>query len=437
MAGVSTYGNIAIKNVNAENINLAQSTNSILNTGDMWYDTTIKYQIGTTTVARESSLQVLNTQGDLLTYNSSTYAKLPIGTNTYVLTTDSSTTTGLAWKTIVPSLLNLKNLYLLALTVGDQLGYRFIIFVFQVNGLRRLISAASSLRSLSTTMTNVDSFVYVPEAPLFNFVVNAGGVFYRSSTGASYSTYGATSNIAFTTTNTRPVSSHNSLVYVHYWQKYYCTTVQTSGNKLISSDIDATTWTEVSGTNLTTVGPISSIAYNPTNGVIVVKGLSGDATDNAYYSIDGITFTTVNTRNPIVAFPSGIIGNVIYANSIFVATGGAVSTSTDGSNWTQRDSAIVYTCVDYSPNLNSFLAVSTQSSTWATSSNGTSWTLLSGGPFASVSSVKWCDPNWIMVNASNPMQFAYSNTGLTASWVTATVLTSNILAIGGLYGFAN
>jgi hypothetical protein len=47
-----------------------------------------------------NNLSPLSTKGDLIVYNGSNDVRLPIGTNTYVLTADSTQTNGLAWEAV-------------------------------------------------------------------------------------------------------------------------------------------------------------------------------------------------------------------------------------------------------------------------------------------------------------------------------------------------
>ena len=54
----------------------------------------------TVTIAATDGSSTLTTKGDLLSRTSSALARLPVGANGYVLTADSSSSTGLSWAAV-------------------------------------------------------------------------------------------------------------------------------------------------------------------------------------------------------------------------------------------------------------------------------------------------------------------------------------------------
>lgn len=63
------------------------------------------YPVFTATDADEANelASTLTTKGDLLSHGASTFARLAVGTNDYVLTADSAEATGLKWAALPPS----------------------------------------------------------------------------------------------------------------------------------------------------------------------------------------------------------------------------------------------------------------------------------------------------------------------------------------------
>lgn len=140
----------------------------------------------------------------------------------------------------------------------------------------------------------------------------------------------------------------------------------------VFTSTDAFTWTSRSGG---TAGALWSIAYS--NGIYVATGTGGVSQQVIQSSTDLITWT--NRFAGVVS--SGTIRDVTYGNGIFVAVGtsGFIRSSTDGITWTARTAANTSTSF-YSVVYADGIFVATGGDTGSTlgsiqtSTNGITWT---------------------------------------------------------------
>jgi hypothetical protein len=99
---------------------------------------------------------------------------------------------------------------------------------------------------------------------------------------------------------------------------------------LIATSPDGTTWTQRDSSVPPDVGAsFDAVAYG--NGRFVVAGLRIDGGTNVVTSEDGINWSSLGSP-----FGRDFVGDIVYANGMFVAVGGRIWTSTDGITWTLR-----------------------------------------------------------------------------------------------------
>ncbi len=149
---------------------------------------------------------------------------------------------------------------------------------------------------------------------------------------------------------------------------------------------------------------INDVAYGANKYIAV--GNSGKMAS----SIDGITWTTINT-----VFGTTAIYVVVYKNNLWIAAGGSgkLATSTDGITWTLRTSSFgtaPILSIDYGNNI--YVAVG-GSGKLATSTNATSWTQrTSSFGTTYIYKIAYGDNRWVAVGDLGKL--ASSTTG--TSW---------------------
>lgn len=221
--------------------------------------------------------------------------------------------------------------------------------------------------------------------------------------------------------------SMTSQVWGFAWAQSLGLWVAVGGNSTtIASSPDGTTWTSRSTTAFGTVG--LAVAWN---GSLFVAG--GGTSTQFFTSTDGITWTS-RTNGGIAALVQ--VNGVVWASSLslWVAVGGnsgstqgIIASSTNGTTWTARNTAIFTTTAwGVAWNGSLFVAVGQGTNVFATSTDGITWSARGAtGITTAARGIVWATApgvtsQWVAVgNGTNSI--ATSTDGVT--WVGRTTTT--------------
>ena len=233
-------------------------------------------------------------------------------------------------------------------------------FTTVVQGTGKIIAGGGSMFESTTGDTWVSLSTPPTATALYPYCSAYSGVAYVFA-GYSYNTgapliYSSTDGITWTSRSATGFGSTSIIVGV-YWSGTYFVAISSQGHIATSSNTGAT-WTQRA--KETTFG-FTCGAYG--NGVYIASGGA------LYTSTNGTTWT-----NRAATAPGVVLSSVTYGNSKFVGVGasGGITTSTDGITWTSPINPVTTNLNGITYGGSKFVAVGT-SGVILTSLDGITW----------------------------------------------------------------
>lgn len=235
----------------------------------------------------------LTTKGDIYAASaSSTPARLGVGSDGYAIVADSTQTTGLAYKNIVPSQTGNNGKFLT--TDGTNTSWAYSTGNGYAWTQRISSPTGNQIWGFATNGTNL----YV--------AVGAAGTLYSSTDGKTWTSRTS----GFGSNDIRDVAYGNGIF------------VAVGANGTITSSTDGTTWTARTA-NMST-NPIYQVVYANSYFVAVGNGGGSQNTGGITYSTDGITWTRVNQSTT---------GGSVYQTVVWNGTNWIVGNNSGTTNY--------------------------------------------------------------------------------------------------------
>ena len=116
---------------------------------------------------------------------------------------------------------------------------------------------------------------------------------------------------------------------------------------------------------------MADVAYSPTLGLLVAVGVQGAGQNGFRTSTDGITW--IEKAVPVNSDYNSIMWSVEKAMFLVGGSVSGIITSTDGVTWVTRDNTKDINDITYSPALDKFVAIWSNSDGVSTSTDGITW----------------------------------------------------------------
>lgn len=184
-----------------------------------------------------TNMHKATTKGDLLVYDGTTYQRLPVGTNTHVLTADSAQTLGIKWAAGGgggASYYQTLQANAVDQTQRDKLNFSASFSLADSASPSRTTVSLAATDSTTQTLSNKTL-----TAPVINGATSASGNFdlsgstgtFKTSTGAC--TYGGSSNTF--SADVKPSTDNSSYLgdSTHHWAGLYAAQVYNAGGSLV------------------------------------------------------------------------------------------------------------------------------------------------------------------------------------------------------------
>lgn len=386
-ATTSTVGGVQLTDsTSSTSVTTAATPNSVKSAYDL-------ANTANTTANAAIAKSLVDEKGDLLVGTAdNTVARLPVGTNNYVLTADSTQTAGVKWATVaagsyavdisgakagtalgLPSgaymLTNVGSLTTITISGTEQ--------QFRQNE-SKIITSLSDIGNINaaalTLFTNGKETSYVS----VNFGASYGGGIYHltcAGTGTPVTSgVGIYSYDAITWFPVEPRGgsfvANNSVHCVAYGNGIW---MMGADLGVINYSTDGVSWYQGVTPSNWSSNYIKMVKY--LNGIWFVGG------DNSRLSTSTDNGATWTNRTTSFAQGSSAVYDIAYGNNVYVLVGsdGALSTSTNGFSWTQRTSGFSQSIIEKVVFGNGIFVASGYDGKVRTSTDGITWTARSAG----------------------------------------------------------